>query len=150
MTALPEVWAARWPHCRPISYELRSCASERWVRFHSLLDSKRYPDDEREWAEILHRHHVVLNELIDETNAVDGLVVITAAWSDSPDVVERHSDLVDALPDAERWTSVLLERDDDGFEGEESWTHLFLTHVSTHLDALDPLLASSRPMEPVA
>lgn len=137
MSGLSDVWATRWPDCRPISYELRSCASDRWVRFHSLPESKRYPDSDAEWAELLRRHHIVLRELLETSTHRDHLIVITAAWTNTASVAKRDPDLLTALSDADPWTSVLVEREDDGFE---NWTHLFTSRVSTDVQKLDPLL----------
>jgi hypothetical protein len=36
---------------------------DRWVRFHSLPESKRYPDSQAEYAIELDRHYTVLSEL---------------------------------------------------------------------------------------
>lgn len=37
---------------------------DRWVRFHSLPGSQRYPGSADEYAEILDRHVTVLGELL--------------------------------------------------------------------------------------
>ncbi len=63
--------------------------------------------------------------------------VITPAFSTGPTVVDRDPRLVAALPAAEFWTSVLTERFDDG---DESWTHLFVSQVAATPSNLDPLL----------
>ena len=61
---LTTLWARAWGDCRPVSYELRGCLHDRWVRFHSLPGSKRYADNEEEYAELIRRHLAVLAELL--------------------------------------------------------------------------------------
>ena len=41
----------------------------RWVRFHSLPGSKRYAENEAEYACVLSRHNVVIGELLEEHRA---------------------------------------------------------------------------------
>lgn len=132
---LVELWLERWPGCRPIGHELRGCAPDRWVRFHSLPESKRYADIEAEYTELLRRHHSVIDELHAHTSSTGELIVITAAWSYNDHREPRPAELDAALP-AEPWTDVLGERDDDG----ESWTHLFISRSHKDSPDLDRLL----------
>jgi hypothetical protein len=50
---LDALWAQRWPRTPPVGHLLRDLHRDRWVRFHSLPDSKRYPDSLEEYATIL-------------------------------------------------------------------------------------------------
>ncbi len=76
--ALSEAWRSRWGGA-PIAYEFRDRYAERWVRFHSLPQSKRYAETEEEYGIILDRHHTVLAEL----GAGDGLFVIVGCFEDA-------------------------------------------------------------------
>jgi hypothetical protein len=42
-----------WGDWRPVSYELRSCLHDRWVRFRTLPGSKRYAGSEEEYAGLI-------------------------------------------------------------------------------------------------
>ena len=53
-------WQRWFPGCEPIAYHMRDAFSDRWVRFHSLPGSKRYPEDAAEYATVLERHNVIL------------------------------------------------------------------------------------------
>jgi hypothetical protein len=119
-------WAAAWRNCRPVGHELRGCLHDRWVRFHSLPDSKRYADTEGEYAELLRRHLTVLSELLsrDGTTAERELLVVTASWSGGPAPAPRGAELAGVLPSADYWTSVVT---DDSMPGEEIWTHLWVS-----------------------
>jgi hypothetical protein len=67
---------------KPVSYELRGRLHDRWVRFHSLPESKRNADDEEEYAVLIRRHlhgeelPRLLRLVADD---VTGGVIITAA-----------------------------------------------------------------------
>ena len=126
-------WHERWPRCRPVGYELRSCARATWVRFHSLPESKRYAEDDSEYAEILRRHHVLLGEM----PGAGEVLVVTTAWSGSRDPASREPRLAGVLPDAVYWMPVLTDRDDTGWE---SWVHLYVSMSGWRGGELDPLL----------
>ncbi|MFI5732048.1 hypothetical protein ACIA49_18130 [Kribbella sp. NPDC051587] len=69
---LTAAWENAWPGAAPDGY---MSAEDRWVRFHSLPESKRYADSEAEYGEILRRHYAVLDALSGGT-AYEQLVVI--------------------------------------------------------------------------
>ncbi len=131
--ALSTLWAQAWPGLRPIGHEVRH-DRERWVRFHALPESKRYPENEQEYAEVLRRHNLLLGELVSRTSP--SLLVMTVAWSDSAVPTARDAALARAVPDADLWTSVLREKDGD----EEFWTHVYVTPRAWQCGVLDPLL----------
>lgn len=125
IAALDARWKSAWGDCRPISYELRGCLHDRWVRFHSLPGSQRYASNDDEYAELLHRHTTVLTELLlnDKTSTGQELVLVTASWSSSPEPARREADLAEAMPTATYWTSVIT----DDSEPEPVWTHLWMS-----------------------
>jgi hypothetical protein len=116
----------------------RGCLRDRWVRFHSLPGSKRYADNEEEYAELMRRHLAVLAELL----SLEGgdrsreLVVVTASWS-GPRPAPRAAELTAALPAATYWTSVLT---DDSIPADETWLHLWASAGHLHGEELPRLL----------
>lgn len=56
-------WFSRFTEVPPVGHVLRACLHGNWTRFHSLPESKRYPTDESEYAELLRRHLAVAGEL---------------------------------------------------------------------------------------
>src|SRR5207244_1977266 len=48
--ALTELWRERWPNSQPIADELKTSEHNRWVRFHSLPDSKSAATVREDWA----------------------------------------------------------------------------------------------------
>ncbi|MFL9656562.1 hypothetical protein ACJ7VE_22920 [Streptomyces sp. PB17] len=79
--ALADLWRARRPSGPPVTHTFRSTYADRWVRFHSLPGSKRYPESEGEYAVVLHRYNTVLDELF----AHGEVYVVTSDWSCTPD-----------------------------------------------------------------
>jgi hypothetical protein len=135
--ALTEQWTGAWGTCRPVAHELRSFLPDRWVRFHSLPGSKRYPGNEHEYAEVLRRHRTVLGELLDGDGGEDGLVILTVSWSGSSEPEPRTAELSAVTPGALYWTSVLTDASEPG---EQTWTHLWASRASLHSEELPALL----------
>lgn len=130
-------WVAAFGDCRPVGHELRCCLRDRWFRFHSLPGSKRYAENEDEYAEVLRRHLIVLQELCQDESGAAGkeLLIITASWSVNPEPTDRNANLAKLIP-AVHWTSV--PTDDSADEG--TWTHLWVPVSQPNSDVLTRLL----------
>lgn len=76
---LSEQWERIWPDTPPVGHHIRESHPARWVRFHSLPQSKRYADCPDEQDEILHRHRTVLAELL-TGSPVESLIVVARDW----------------------------------------------------------------------
>lgn len=126
-------WRRQWPDNEPIAYELPS--SERWVRFHSLPESKRYAENESEYGVVIHRHRAILDELARAAgDAGAEVVVVTCSWSAGATPHPRSAPVAAVSPSAGHWRSV--RGDDD----PESWTHLFLERFQLGDERLEQLL----------
>ena len=135
VVGLTERWAAEWPTTPPIGYLLRLNVPDRWVRFHSLPESKRYPDSPEEMAVVLDRHNTLLSELVETECEGEGqaLLVITCAWGDRQDLArDPHLQAVDGL--AAYWQSIFDPK------WREAWTHLWVSRSKWQAGCLDPLL----------
>jgi hypothetical protein len=130
---LSMLWDERWPGCSKLPYALRG-DRDRWIRFHTLPGSKRYPGTEAEYRIILTRHNTVLGELV----TGPAVLVVTAGYSDAcePPQSCRSSETVAVHPKAAYWTSVCMD-DEPGFE---SWMHLYVSQTPWSVGCLDPLL----------
>jgi len=118
-------WRQQWPGCPPFADELKHCYHDRWVRFHSLPESKRYPDTEAEYDIVLHRYNTILDELFHGQE----VRIITADWSDAAEPPALSTEHALWNPGARHWTSMVTdesETDPDFI----SYTHL---HVSCQL-----------------
>lgn len=126
-SALTELWEQRWPNCPPVGYKLRDPYRDVWVRFHSLPESKRYAEDESEYAVVLDRYNTVLDDLF-----ADGDVyVITPVWAAGTEVAPLQ-------PDAGYWRSLLVEDDLD--PELRTYCHLFVARRPWQRGCLDGLL----------
>ncbi|MFI6865296.1 hypothetical protein [Nocardia sp. NPDC050406] len=123
---LSELWQRQWPRCAPLAPQLKLAYPERWVRFHSLPASKRYPEGADEYAVVLDRYNTILDELFSGQD----IYVVTCAWSNlpEPDTQGTH-----------HWMSIC----DDPTEPDPeftSYTHLFATRTAWRRGTLDELL----------
>jgi hypothetical protein len=82
-----QYWANEYPACPPIGFLLREKYKDRWFRIHSLPRSKRYPENDDEMREVLHRHNAVLDALLPQGS---GFVLLTTSYTDEPTPVPPH------------------------------------------------------------
>ncbi|GAA0577501.1 hypothetical protein GCM10010172_72800 [Paractinoplanes ferrugineus] len=131
--ALSMLWDARWPGCAKLPYAIRA-VGDRWIRFHTLPGSKRYPESDAEYEMVLARYNIVLGELV--TGAT--VLVATAGYSDSsqPSEPSRSPETLAVHPHAVYWTSACI----DDEPGSASWLHLYVSRLTWSAGCLDPLL----------
>ena len=105
----PAVLAAAWTSTfgtfAPAGFECRERLRDRWLRIHSLPQSKRYPETAEEFAELLQRHNEVATQTLCRRSSnkactlflgqidfspgvpdADSLPEVGAAWVDCPDL----------------------------------------------------------------
>ena len=58
-----KLWALTYPKTVQISHLFKHDYSDRWFRIHSLPQSKRYADNENEWAILLSRQNTIITDL---------------------------------------------------------------------------------------
>jgi hypothetical protein len=63
-------WQLEISKIAPVGHVLRRFLGDNWTRFHSLPESKRYPETESEYLELLRRHSEVTNELFSPNEPV--------------------------------------------------------------------------------
>jgi hypothetical protein len=114
-------WQQQFPGCEPVAHRLKEAFPDRWVRFHSLPESKRYPEDESEYATVLYRHNCILGELIGPER---GVILLTTGYSDSTEPVRPQPEPLPSDPDAVLWRSVPLHELDGDFAEPNYW-HVF-------------------------
>ena len=114
-------WARSFPNCEPIGHVLRAKFPERWVRFHSLPESKRYPEDEAEYATVLQRHNRILGNLAHNGETI---VLLTTSYSANLTPVRSESEVSELDPQATPWRTVAMHQIDKDFS-ERSYWHVF-------------------------
>ncbi|GAA0950587.1 DUF3885 domain-containing protein [Actinocorallia libanotica] len=98
LAGLTAVWRARWGGS-PVGYELRERFADRWVRFHSLPESKRYAETEAEYGVVLDRHRTLLRAL----GVEDRLCLIAGYFEEAEGPASPHPDHPDPdRPDPDR------------------------------------------------
>ncbi|MGQ4388821.1 DUF3885 domain-containing protein [Streptomyces sp. SAS_270] len=97
------------------------------MRFHSLPESKRYAQDESEYAVVLEQYNTVLDELF----AGGDVYVITPVWAAETEVPPFQTD-------AGHWQSLLVE--DDPAPEFRTYCHLFVARRPWRHGRLDELL----------
>src|SRR5262249_55088788 len=111
-------WKRWFPDCEPIAHHLPVVFAERWVRFHSLPGSKRYPDNEAEYATVIERHNRVLGEL---AHPGDDVALLTTGYSETPEPVRTERELLNLDPLAMPWRTVAMHQQDDNFSEPIFW-----------------------------
>ena len=111
-------WEEQFPGFDPVGYRLRDEFPDRWVRFHTLPGSKRYPDDEADYEVLLARFNDVLGELVGSLGTVV-LLVTHCSVDHEPDAPEVAS------PDAIHWRTVAMHRVDPDVFAEPAYWHVY-------------------------
>lgn len=76
---LPDWWTTHFGLTPPLGFRLRAAYPERWLRIHSLPESKRYPNTSAELELLLDRHAAVAGELFAAAQACTLLTPIYEA-----------------------------------------------------------------------
>ena len=108
--ALNTYWIDKLGRADPLAHELRERFADRWVRFHTLPASKRYPDTEAETAEILKRHNTLLSELFAPGAEI---FLLTTHYTADKTPGTSYAALAAMDMAAQPWTTIFGEDEDD-------------------------------------
>lgn len=131
LNELNTFWAAAMNGALPVAHELREQFHERWVRFHSLPESKRYPESEAEYEEVFSRHNAILSHLYDLPTEV---LTILPEYSELQQRCLPHDAVRDLFPETIPWCSYPAN-ENDGLH-----VHLHVARVQYSGTELDGLL----------
>ncbi len=67
MSEVLQLWQGQFGETPPLAHLLRTSFPDRWVRFHTLPDSKRYASTARETCEILNRLDAVSQNIYEKS-----------------------------------------------------------------------------------
>jgi hypothetical protein len=73
-------WNEHYPDSPPVGFLLRQTYPERWLRIHSLPESKRYAETEAEYSELILRQNAVATETLGEGSSC---YLIRGFWVES-------------------------------------------------------------------
>lgn len=134
----PHPLAALWhdlrPGCAPLAHTFRGSYADRWVRFHGLPGSQRYPETAAEYATVLERYNTVLDELFVGTD----VFVVTMDWAAPTNGVCVPAERGALHPTGVRWWT-RQDRDDPDVEFHLD-THLYADRRPWKRGCIDPLL----------
>jgi hypothetical protein len=136
LKALDDFWQEQFPNTLPMADNLKELWVDRWVRFHSLPESKRYAQTPEEQAIILERHNTVIEDL---NVSRSSLFLVTSQWTatSKPDVNREELNTLD--PNAVLWKTLPLHElahDDDLM-----FLHLFVSSWEWRKGVIDSILA---------
>jgi hypothetical protein len=63
-------WKHNFKKCPPINYLFKVYYTDRWLRIHSLPDSKRYADTAAEWDVLFGTQNTILEDIFEDDNSV--------------------------------------------------------------------------------
>ena len=129
---LTKFWDSQFEGFAPVAHNLKLEFKERWVRFHSLSESKRYPDFESEYQEVLSRYNSLLQEIF---SLQSSLLVLLPEYSGFVEPTNPGKELHVIFPETTYWCSVTQhEEDEDAF-----YWHLHAAEVKLNSQELNCL-----------
>lgn len=130
---LDKQWHVKYPETDPRAETLKDTFKERWVRFHSLANGKRYPETPEEQKEILSRYNAVISELNPNL-----LVVITCEWTHSS--TPAQADIEKHAKQGEKYWMSFLEDPSETNPDLITYRHLYVNTYPWATGILDDLL----------
>ncbi len=115
----------------PAAHDLKWKLADRWLRIHTLPDSKRYPETEAEYLEVLHRHNRVLDL---EVGCGNGLYLVIPGGDEMREPVSPANIDLEGLS-LKFWRTTKEELDESEtlyehyFSGESIWESRILDSV---------------------
>src|SRR5512134_1757334 len=119
-------WAAHFGGIPPLGYRLREIYRERWLRIHSLVDGKRYAEDDREHEEVLARANRAGTAVLGEGSR---------CWLVVPEYELEANNRVPELPEARLAPAMTVHDPDDDAE-----VTFWAAEVTWHAGAFDDVL----------
>jgi hypothetical protein len=111
-------WALHYPELPPINDVFKQRFSDRWVRIHSLPDSKRYADTKSEWDILLQRQNAVIDHVLQQDEKIQ--IVINAAEEHNYMFTAFNAHAIGVFKDADHETEF------SSFVIDETWqSHTF-------------------------
>ena len=129
-------WSLRFPDCEAIAHHFPVLFPERWVRFHSLPNSKRYPENEPEFATVIDRHNCILSDLCLEEERV---VLLTTGWSNNAEAMRAQTSLEEWDALARPWRTIAMHEQPDKLPTPTFW-HVFVSTHNWSPGLFDPLV----------
>jgi len=137
-----EAWVAVCDH-DPIGHQLKTVIPDRWVRFYSLPEGKRYAESADEHETVRRRADALITHTCGQNTE---LMLVTAIGDWGTDVPELDEDARAVHADAERWR-VVEQPDPDGSVWSQHLWASWQPYQSRSLDDLVDRTADERLVE---
>ena len=135
LSMLNHFWNREFGDSPPMAHLLRASFPSRWVRFHSLADSQRYPNNDGEWKALLERHNAVLSALADDRCE---LQLLTTSYSATPTLESPDQAILNVGINALHWRSVSMHEIES--DPDPNFWHIFSTSIEWGPNVLDDVL----------
>ena len=119
---LTKFWNTTLNGTTPIAHELKNKFTDRWGRFHSLPEAKRYPDLELEYQVIFSRHNQLISELCSADNVI---YMIAPEYSCFPNPRELGDELEGIFDNPNYWQTIPMNVPDDDNNSKGFYWHLY-------------------------
>lgn len=136
-------WTESMADCSIQPHNLKHQFKDRWVRFHSLPESKRYAESEDEYTIIFSRHHSILGAL---TTMPGQLYLTVPEYSESASPTCPEIMLINLYQGFIPWKSESFA-EEEGEEDNPYHLHLHLVEIEypdKNLDTLFKLVADDK------
>jgi len=130
---IKKYWADNFGELPPKADELKFEFGDRWVRFHSLPESKRYANSESEYEQVLFRYNSLIKELFPYQSE---LFVVLTEYSNRSEPEHLEYKLLEIFPETEYWCSIQTNEEDD----DPIYWHFHATKTGVEDSALNKLL----------
>jgi hypothetical protein len=121
VTEFERHWVRRYPDVEPVGYEMLNAGARCWIRFHSLPGSKRYPETDTDWRELLARQNQLATAVL---GADQACWLVQSRWSAPEGVTDiafqRGNDPFRAIADYGLEPAIVTLRD-PATEFEQRW-----------------------------
>jgi hypothetical protein len=130
-----DYWQQHYPNSPPIGHLLRQAYEDRWFRIHTLPESKRYPETEEDYQEILRRHNMLLSDLLGENGE---FVLITTGYSGTPNPAPPYPEHLSTIGLQEHLMTSPTPKDYE--EDDQDYWHFYMSERVWKPNSLDDLL----------
>ena len=128
-------WKSKYPEVYPVGHELKWTYPNRWFRIHSLPESKRYAESEKEYQILLKRQNELISDLVREGTE---LIFLFGLYGDEPASVNIHK--IESCGDFNKIETLDLYKVRPE-EHEETFLYsIFIKTINWESNKYDPLL----------
>ncbi|MBK8804028.1 MAG: hypothetical protein IPN71_18625 [Fibrobacteres bacterium] len=116
-----ELWSLAFPNTPPINHLLKHLIPEKWLRIHSLPESKRYAENAEEFEIILSRQNEVATDILGESA---NIYIVTGEfhWDNQSDNAPQYDDILKKYDLCDLDAIDLFRLDPNEYEENQTFT----------------------------